>query len=134
MVSLFVIALLLVPLLPGSRTKNSDYYLRLQSRWEMSFIAEALKQFEIKNGKFPAGNNVSIIQNSGGTNSDEVVFLNLLAATNSAGEMLDSWKVPFKIEVLAQTNFTIRSAGKDKIFGDADDVIFNSVSNDFVKP
>ena len=32
------------------------------------------------------------------------------------------------------TNFIIRSAGPNKIFGDDDDIIFNSLPNDFVKP
>jgi len=49
-------------------------------------------------------------------------------------EMVDPWETPYQIEFFQQTNFVIRSAGKDKIFGDADDIIFNSVSNDFVKP
>ena len=48
--------------------------------------------------------------------------------------MVDPWKTPYKIEFFQQTNFIICSAGKDKIFDDADDIIFNSVSNDFVKP
>ena len=48
--------------------------------------------------------------------------------------MVDPWETPYQIEFSKQTNFIIRSAGKDKIFGDADDIIFNSVSNDFVKP
>ena len=54
--------------------------------------------------------------------------------TNSQGEVIDWWKTPYQIEILAQTNFVVRSAGPNKIFGDKDDIIFNSVSNDFVKP
>ena len=49
-------------------------------------------------------------------------------------EMVDPWETPYEIKFLQQTNFVISSAGKDKIFGDADDIIFNSVSNDFVGP
>ena len=48
--------------------------------------------------------------------------------------MVDPWETPYKIDFYQQTNFILRSAGKDKIFGDADDIIFNSVSNNFVKP
>ena|SRR5277367_4255104 len=54
--------------------------------------------------------------------------------TNHSGAMVDVWQTPYKIELLGQTNFVIRSAGKDKIFGTTDDIIFNSISNDFVKP
>jgi hypothetical protein len=42
--------------------------------------------------------------------------------------------MPFQIEITPPTNFVVRSAGPDKKFGDADDIIFNSVSNGFVKP
>ncbi|HZL14210.1 MAG TPA: hypothetical protein VFC85_08710 [Verrucomicrobiae bacterium] len=54
--------------------------------------------------------------------------------TNSQGEILDIWKMPFQIEITPPTKFIVRSAGPNKKFGDADDIIFNSVSNDFVKP
>jgi len=54
--------------------------------------------------------------------------------TNTLGEIIDIWQTPFQIKIIGQTNFIISSAGPNKIFGDADDIIFNSVSNDFVKP
>ena len=54
--------------------------------------------------------------------------------TNAQGEIIDPWNVPFQIEIAGQTNFIVRSAGPDKKFGDADDIIFNSTTNDFVKP
>lgn len=54
--------------------------------------------------------------------------------TNALGEAIDIWQTPFQIKSVEQTNFIICSAGPNKIFGDADDIIFNSVSNDFVKP
>jgi hypothetical protein len=56
------------------------------------------------------------------------------AHTNSLGETIDLWDTPYRIDFVPPTNFIIRSAGKDKIFGDADDIIFNGASNDFVKP
>ena len=48
--------------------------------------------------------------------------------TNSNGELLDFWGTPYRIEITVQTNYIIRSAGKDTNFDDADDIIFNSVS------
>lgn len=54
--------------------------------------------------------------------------------TNASGELIDIWQTPYRIELIGPTNFIIRSAGKNQKFGDADDIIFNSVSNDFVKP
>lgn len=54
--------------------------------------------------------------------------------TNSQGEILDVWQVPFQIQFKPPTNFIIRSAGPDKNFSNTDDIIFSSLSNDFVKP
>lgn len=54
--------------------------------------------------------------------------------TNASGEAVDIWQKPFQIKLVGQTNFIIRSAGPDQKFEDSDDIIFNSVSNGFVKP
>ena len=54
--------------------------------------------------------------------------------TNTSGETVDIWDTPYQIELVGRTNFIIRSAGKNCRFGDKDDIIFKSVSNDFVKP
>jgi hypothetical protein len=54
--------------------------------------------------------------------------------TNASGQIVDLWGVPFDFQIISGTNFIIRSAGSNQKFGDADDIIFNSVSNDFVKP
>jgi hypothetical protein len=58
----------------------------------------------------------------------------LASRTNALGAVIDIWQTPFQIELVGQTNFVVRSAGPNKNFGDADDIIFNSASNDFVKP
>ena len=54
--------------------------------------------------------------------------------TNTLGGLIDIWQTPYQIKLIGQTNFTIHSAGPNRKFGDADDIIFNSVSNGFVKP
>jgi len=55
-------------------------------------------------------------------------------ATNHSGAVIDIWQTPYKIELVQRTNFIIHSAGPNRKFGDKDDIIFNSISNDFVKP
>jgi hypothetical protein len=76
------------------------------------------------------------------TNLNQLFILDTLFAsnqnrfqlnTNAAGEVIDIWQTPYKIEVSGQTNFVVHSAGRDKNFG-KDDIIFNSLSNDFIKP
>lgn len=54
--------------------------------------------------------------------------------TNAQGEFFDLWQTPYQFEIVARTNFIVHSTGPNKKFGDADDIIFNSVSNNFVKP
>ena len=59
---------------------------------------------------------------------------NCLYRTNSQGELLDFWKTPIQFERSCLTNVIIRSAGPNRRFGNKDDIVFNSVSNSFVKP
>ena len=54
--------------------------------------------------------------------------------TNAGGEVIDIWGTAYQIKLLGPTNFAVGSAGKNLKFGDADDIVFNSISNDFVKP
>jgi hypothetical protein len=54
--------------------------------------------------------------------------------TNQQGQILDPWQMAYQIKNFEWTNFIVCSARPNKIFGDTDDIIFNSASNDFVKP
>jgi hypothetical protein len=54
--------------------------------------------------------------------------------TNTNGDLLDAWGTPYRVSVTVQTNFIFRSAGKNGKFGDQDDIIFDSLKKEFVKP
>lgn len=54
--------------------------------------------------------------------------------TNVLGAVMDAWHTPYRIALVGQTNFIIRSAGPDQSFGGKDDIVFNSVPNDFAGP
>ncbi len=82
----------------------------------------------------PSGENSNVVRILSGDNQKKIEFLNFRQSAEHPNEFVDPWQKPYQIQFSQQTNFVIRSAGKDKIFGDADDIIFNSVSNDFVKP
>ncbi len=69
-----------------------------------------------------------------GDNPKKIRFLNFQRLAENPSVMFDPWKTPYQFQFLEETNFIICSAGKDKTFGTADDIIFNSISNDFVKP
>jgi hypothetical protein len=103
-------------------------------------IATALKSYLITYGVLPVGDTESVErilagENLHGRNPQKTSFFLVFKQTaEHPNEMVDPWGTSYEIEFLPQTNFVIRSAGKDKIFGDADDIIFNSVSNGFVRP
>ena len=95
---------------------------------ETKQLASALKQRAIETGELTNFDNGFIYHALFGANSYHS------DRTNAQGELFDLWKTPYQIEILEQTNFIVRSAGPNKKFGDADDIIFNSSSNGFVKP
>jgi hypothetical protein len=123
-----------IMILPAFRSaqidSNRSFYVARAEMWD---VATALNKFETTYKEFPLGKEAAIFKALYGSNSGNFIFLSR-GITNSDGQMLDPWKTPYQIQFFQETNFVIRSAGKNKIIGDADDIIFNSVSNDFVKP
>jgi len=88
-----------------------------------------------KYSNYPTGTPAQIIQTLGGNNPQRYVFLNInVLKFDSQNECLDPWGTPFKINFPTTNCFIIASAGPDKIWDTKDDITFNSVSNDFVKP
>jgi len=88
-------------------------------------------------GSYPTGENTSIVRVLTGDNPRKLKLIYLSTnSTNGCGEFVDPWKTAYKIVFEGTNRVAISSAGIDRIFGDADDIIiiFNSVSNDFVKP
>lgn len=96
------------------------------TRVQTKTIATALKERAEENGAMSKIDNALVLTAAFGTNSIHA------DRTNSQGELLDYWKTPYQIEIQAGTNFIVSSAGPDKKFGDADDIIFSSISNTFV--
>jgi hypothetical protein len=131
-VATFFVVLLLAMLAPVHNYGGASK--KVMCRIELSDLRTALNAYHDKYSNYPIGENSNIVSALAGDNSQKTVFLNFRRTMEHPNEMVDPWETPYQIEFFQQTNFVIRSAGKDKIFGDADDIIFNSVSNDFVKP
>jgi hypothetical protein len=74
-------------------------------------------------GSYPTGDYDQVLKKLFGVDPQKIEFFRV-----------DPWGTPYAISFSSTNSFVISSAGKDKIFGDSDDIIFNSVSNDFVKP
>ena len=101
---------------------------------DISALILSLKNYEQEYGFFPGGDSSNVVQVLAGDNPKKIMFLNYRKSSEHPHEMVDPWQTPYQIQFLQKTNFIIRSAGKDRLFGDADDIIFNSASNNFVKP
>jgi hypothetical protein len=113
--------------------------LIIKARLDETNIATALKAYSNTYGVLPIGNTESVEyiltgEDLNGKNPQKIQFLNFKPSAEHSNEMVDSWETPYEINFSSTNSFIVSSAGKDKIFGDADDIIFNSVSNDFVKP
>lgn len=95
--------------------------------WERQ-IADFLRLRAAETGELANFDNLPILQSVFSNNAAPPPY------ANSQRELADYWKTPFQIRIVAPTNFIIRAAGPNKRFGDADDIVFDSISNDFVKP
>lgn len=104
----------------------------LETRVEERSMAELLKEKTLESGGLTNVPNEFILNPFLVTNKYKGI--SFTSRTNASGELIDIWQMPFQIKLAGQTNFIICSAGPNQKFGDADDIIFNSVSNDFVKP
>jgi hypothetical protein len=137
-VGLFFLLLVVGALFPLSGNRFRNGAKRVSTRNEIKTMTWMLDDYIKSNDHLPVGRNAAIISALSATYTNDFhPFIpgptsGLL--TNSSGELVDYWQVPFQIQIVGTTNFIFRSAGKDKIFSNADDIIFNSVSNDFVKP
>jgi Type II secretion system (T2SS), protein G len=99
---------------------------------QLSLSIESYKQMF---GNYPTGENASIVKILAGDNSQKLRMFNLnVNSTNKNGELVDPWKTAYKFVFDGTNSYTILSAGIDQKFGSADDIVFNSVSNNFVKP
>ena len=127
----FILLALILPQFlpePSVRKKAIIVFTHIETKRIADVLAQRAAEV---NGLTNIDNNI-VAQGVLGTN---YLHLNYEGArTNFQGEIIDWWKTPYQIEILARMNFVVRSAGPNKIFGDGDDIIFDSASNDFVKP
>lgn len=105
-----------------------------RSRLDEEALNSALKNYQSVYAVYPTGESSNVVRILTGDNPQRIVFLNFRRTSEHPNEMVDPWGTPYQIKFLQQTNFIIRSSGKNKVSGDKDDIVFNSLSNDFVKP
>ena len=127
---LWVCLYLLTPFLVGNgRGKTATTHL------EERQLADAIASYAAMFQSYPTGENATVIKTLAGENPQHVKFLNLETdSTNKDGQLVDLWNTPYKINFDSTNSFTITSAGENHIFGDGDDIVFNSSTNSSEKP
>ncbi|HEY1718130.1 MAG TPA: type II secretion system protein GspG [Verrucomicrobiae bacterium] len=129
----FGIAFLAMQILPMLARSGPAKVPRARNDERQLFLS--LENYKQTFGSYPTGENANIVKVLAGNNPQKLQLFYLRAnSTNGNGELIDPWKMPYRFVFDGLNSYTILSAGIDKKFGDADDIIFNSVSNDFVKP
>lgn len=114
-----LVSLLSLPLLfnrqePGERHVDA----------QMRVLLTALQSYESQYGNYPTGSEVVILKALTGANPRKMNFLVLGSwHTNTLGELLDPWGMPFRIVKASTNEVIIRSAGPNLTHGDKDDIV-----------
>jgi hypothetical protein len=80
---------------------------------DMLNLKAAMTVYQSAYGEFPTGDNGTILGTLRGSNPKKL---------NATGAFIDPWQTPYEIKIHSTNSVSIRSAGKNKRFGDADDV------------
>ena len=90
---------------------------------EIRSFVTVMESYKDEFGTYPTGDNSTIFGALRGTNPKKMMFLDVPPRSISAdGAFVDPWETPYEIKVISTNRLSIRSAGKNKHFGDADDV------------
>ena len=94
---------------------------------EMRSLLGALQYYETEYDKYPSGSSSEMLHVLRGNNPKKKVFLSIPErSTDKTGEFVDPWGTPYRIIIESTNGVTIQSAGKNRIFGDNDDVIMSA--------
>lgn len=86
-------------------------------------IQTALRSYHQEYETYPSGSPAEIASSLFGGNSRKLILLDpSVFITDMNGQILDYWKNPFKITVVEAYTPKVYSAGKDRIFGNTDDI------------
>jgi hypothetical protein len=84
-----------------------------------------IRQYGLRFGGNPVGNNAEITRALNGGNPKDVMFIPSDSGlqTNGKGELIDSWGTPFFFHQLSAREMEVRSAGPDKVMWTPDDLV-----------
>ena len=87
-------------------------------------ISVAISEFFRLFGAYPDGSNAAIAGALSGQNPKGIVLLSF-KRIGKGGEMLDPWGHPYDIQITGNGRLQIRSAGSNRVMGDADDILMD---------
>jgi hypothetical protein len=95
---------------------------------EMQSLLNAVQLYQAEYDKYPSGSSSEISQALLGNHKKKHVFLSTFRArsTNKAGQFVDPWGTPYEIAFESTNCVMIRCAGKNRSFGDKDDVTMST--------
>jgi len=98
-------------------------------------LSLSIENYKQEFGSYPTGESANVVKVLAGENPKHLrLFYPHAKSTNRNNEFIDPWETPYRFVFDATNHFKVRSAGVDRTFGDPDDIVFNSVSNNFVQP
>ncbi len=91
---------------------------------EMNSIRTAIEQYKAEYSVYPQATPENLLkvlrgENAEGKNPRKIAFLTWNMDSN---HMVDPWNTPYQIEFINSDSVLIKSAGKNRVFGDADDI------------
>ena len=106
-----------------------------RAKTEMSGLKAALSLYRLSFGQYPSGTRKDILAAIMGDNPQHRSVAKVSQQLiNGAGELCDPWGTPYEIRFDSTNSFTIVSAGPDRTLSNDDDIVFDSLRNEFVKP
>src|SRR5438552_1279798 len=96
---------------------------------EVDGLMAALQQYHMEFKAFPPGDSVEIQKALQGGNPRGLPFFQAGSRSlNNKGELLDPWGTPYRFTFSSTNRVVVTSAGKNRIFGDKDDVTRESIA------
>jgi hypothetical protein len=88
-------------------------------------VRAVFRQYHLRFGANPVGDNAEITASLNGRNPRQSVFLNPDDGLrmNERGELVDNWGTPFFFHQLSRTEMEIHSAGPDRKMWSQDDLV-----------
>ena len=119
-----IVGFLVTVLTPPIGHGISNATRRKISQIDMITLADAMNQHRLKYGEYPTGDVGMVVNVLTGDNLDQVSFLDprRFRFLNEKKEPVDFWRTPYRIETNSTNGLSIRSAGPNRRFGDADDL------------